>query len=58
MLHQAVWRFYVSPHVAYNTCSARVCRYAKMAEEVQLFNEWYRPHNERLYKLIGHDFMW
>ena len=51
-------RFSVSLHVAYNTCSASVCRYEKMVEEVELFRAWYQPHNERLYKLLGHDFMW
>ena len=29
-----------------------------MFEEVELFRDWYRPHNERLYKLLGRDFMW
>eukprot|EP00904_Undaria_pinnatifida_P002702 jgi/Undpi1/12432/HiC_scaffold_5.g02103.m1 len=33
-------------------------RYKKMFEEVELFRDWYRPHNERLYKLLGRDFMW
>ena len=29
-----------------------------MIEEEELFREWYRPHNERLYKLLGRDLMW
>eukprot|EP00904_Undaria_pinnatifida_P005119 jgi/Undpi1/1737/HiC_scaffold_11.g05126.m2 len=33
-------------------------RYDMMYEEVELFREWYRPHNERLYKLLDRDFMW
>lgn len=32
--------------------------YEKMFEEEGLLREWYRPHNERLYELLGHDFMW
>eukprot|EP00904_Undaria_pinnatifida_P000340 jgi/Undpi1/10306/HiC_scaffold_28.g12757.m1 len=33
-------------------------RYSTMIEEEELFREWYRPHNERLYKLLGRDLMW
>ncbi|CAN0090885.1 unnamed protein product, partial [Ectocarpus fasciculatus] len=33
-------------------------RYDKMLEEEQLFRDWYRPHNERLYSLIGRDLKW
>ena len=33
-------------------------RYETMVEEVDLFREWYRPHNERLYKLLGRELAW
>ncbi|CAM9873363.1 unnamed protein product [Ectocarpus sp. 4 AP-2014] len=33
-------------------------RYNKMLEQEQLFRDWYRPHNERLYSLIGKDLKW
>lgn len=33
-------------------------RYEKMTEEAELFRAWYRPHNERLYKLLGREPMW
>ena len=33
-------------------------RYDAMIEEAELFREWYRPHNERLYKLLGREPMW
>ncbi|CBJ33641.1 conserved unknown protein [Ectocarpus siliculosus] len=33
-------------------------RYDKMLEEEDLFREWYRPHNERLFKLLGRSMMW
>ncbi|CBJ33642.1 similar to heparan sulfate sulfotransferase [Ectocarpus siliculosus] len=33
-------------------------RYKKMLEQEQLFRDWYRPHNERLYSLIGKDLKW
>ncbi|CAM9593351.1 unnamed protein product [Laminaria digitata] len=33
-------------------------RYEKMIEEAELFREWYRPHNERLYELLGREPMW
>eukprot|EP00904_Undaria_pinnatifida_P002698 jgi/Undpi1/12429/HiC_scaffold_5.g02101.m1 len=33
-------------------------RYDELFEEVELFRDWYRPHNERLYKFLGRDFMW
>ena len=39
-------------------CTFFVHRYDMMYEEVELFREWYRPHNERLYKLLDRDFMW
>lgn len=47
--------------------SARACssqytfyirRYETMLREEELLREWYRPHNERLYKLLGRDLMW
>ncbi|CAM9434471.1 unnamed protein product [Laminaria digitata] len=33
-------------------------RYETMVEEAELFREWYRPHNERLYKLLGRELTW
>ena len=29
-----------------------------MLEEKELFREWYRPHTERLEKLLGRKMMW
>eukprot|EP00752_Nemacystus_decipiens_P002736 g2555.t1 len=33
-------------------------RYGKMLKDEALFREWYRPHNQRLYALIGRDLGW
>lgn len=33
-------------------------RYETMLEEEDLFREWYRPHTERLEKLLGRKMMW
>ena len=33
-------------------------RYETMIEEEELFREWYRPHNERLYELLGREPLW
>ena len=33
-------------------------RYDMMVDEEELFREWNRPHNERLYKLLDRDLMW
>ncbi|CAN0005669.1 unnamed protein product [Scytosiphon promiscuus] len=33
-------------------------RYDRMLEDEQLFREWYRPHNQRLYELLGRTMQW
>ncbi|CAM9344154.1 unnamed protein product [Ectocarpus sp. 12 AP-2014] len=33
-------------------------RYQKMLEDQRVLQEWYRPHNERLYRLLGREMPW
>ncbi|CAM9259659.1 unnamed protein product, partial [Laminaria digitata] len=41
-----------------NDYFAKGGRYDTMVEEEELIRDWYRPHNERLYKLLDRDPMW
>ncbi|CAM9125949.1 unnamed protein product [Ascophyllum nodosum] len=33
-------------------------KYEAMLEDEELFRDWYRPHNDRLFKLLGREMMW
>lgn len=33
-------------------------RYEQLKKEEPLIRDWYRPHNERLFRLLGRDFGW
>ncbi|CAM9814712.1 unnamed protein product [Ectocarpus fasciculatus] len=33
-------------------------RYEKMLEDQRVLQEWYRPHNRRLYRLLGREMPW
>eukprot|EP00904_Undaria_pinnatifida_P000341 jgi/Undpi1/10307/HiC_scaffold_28.g12758.m1 len=48
----------IRDHAIGNDFFAEGGRYDMMVDEEELFREWYRPHNERLYKLLDRNLMW